>query len=187
MMSRPVKWSFAVLLVLLLALLAYVIAGPWLALRGLDQAVARQQYDRFDRYVDFRALRVNLKARIEDRLARAYGGQRSDNPLASAALMLADQSSGKLVDAMVTPAGIAILLEGNVLINRVSDPLQAPRGNVPPAQRTSPLTDAKAGYQSPSRFTAVVHNRNQQPVAFVFSRSGLHWKLTDIELPQDLP
>lgn len=171
----------------LLLLLGYVIAGPWLTLRALDRAVSRQQYAQIAKYVDFHALRSGVKAQVEDRLARAYGERASDGLMAQAAMTLANQASGKLVDAMVTPSGLVILFEGNALLQRVADPMDS-AGRLPDAdgQRPpSPLASAKAGYESPSRFTAVARNRSGQPVVFVFALRGLRWKLVNIELPPE--
>lgn len=172
----------------LVLLVAYVAAGPWITLRALDRAVARQQYPQINRHVDFPALRSGLKAQVEDRLARAYGQQASEGLLGEAALTLANQASQKLVDAMVTPAGLVVLFEGNALVQRIADPLdrsqrlsRARDGNPKP----SVLATAKAGYESPTRFTAITRNRSGQPVVFVFALRGLRWKLVNIELPPE--
>lgn len=171
----------------LLVLLAYVIAGPWLTLRALDRAVTRQQYPQIAKYVDFPALRSGVKAQVEDRLARAYGQRASDGLMAQAAMTLANEASSKLVDAMVTPTGLVVLFEGNALVQRVVDPLDS-AGRLPDAdggRAPSPLGFAKAGYESPTRFTAIASNRSGQPVVFVFALRGLRWKLVNIELPPE--
>lgn len=187
-MMRPSRLVLTAVGVLLLLLVAYVVAGPWLTLRGLDRAVTRQQYAQIAKYVDFPALRSGVKAQVEDRLARAYGERANDSAMAQAAMTLANQASSKLVDAMVTPSGLVILFEGNALVQRVTDPLDR-SGRLsrtddgkPPA---SPLASAEAGYESPTRFTAVARNRSGQPVVFVFALRGLRWKLVNIELPPE--
>ena len=163
----------------LLALLAYVAAGPYLAMRGLERAIAAKDVAGVQRHVDFPALKANLKAQIEDRLARSFGAG-GDGLLGRAAKTLANEASASAVDAMASPVGIAILLQGSSLA-------RGPHGAAHPAPDAAaraplPLSEAQTRYESPSRFTATLPGAGGQPVVFVFGRSGLRWRLTDIRL-----
>ncbi|WP_152240332.1 DUF2939 domain-containing protein, partial [Xanthomonas sp. LMG 12461] len=66
------KW-LALLFLALLALGGYVVAGPYLAIRGIDQALRERDAAALERYVDFPTLRVNLKAQVDDALVRRAG------------------------------------------------------------------------------------------------------------------
>ena len=82
---------------------------------------------------------------------------------------------------MVSPVGVATLLRGSALVRQVSGQKDAD-GKV---RAVDPLKGAKTGYVSPSLFTATVQNAEGQPVVFEFRRTGLAWKLTGIDLPED--
>ena len=101
------------------------------------------------------------------------------------AVAVMSRAAGEL--GLGEPEETEATFEGNALLQRVADPMDS-AGRLPDAdgQRPpSPLASAKAGYESPSRFTAVARNRSGQPVVFVFALRGLRWKLVNIELPPE--
>lgn len=175
------KW-LAVLFLALLALGGYVVAGPYLAIHGISQALERRDAAALERYVDFPALRVNLKAQVDDALLRRAGPELQAGLFGGALLSLAGSVSGMGVDAMVTPAGVAALLQGDALWKRArgdtvgGDTYAAPR----PLQ---PLQLAEHRFESTSRFVATLHTADGTAVPCVFTRDGLRWKLSNILLP----
>ena len=99
-------------------------------------------------------------------------------------MRIASGVAGGMVDTMVTPAGIGALLEGRTIWHRASGGgvTDNTYENAPPPDR---LREASYGFESLSRFTATVEDEDGDPLTFVLSREGLHWKLTDIRLPLD--
>jgi hypothetical protein len=91
--------------------------------------------------------------------------------------------SGHAVEAMVSPQGIAVLLEGRALTRRVlGQPSTAAEDGKPAGYE--PLQDAQTRFESASRFTATTRSAGGDPVVFVFERQGLRWRLTDVRLPR---
>ena len=180
------KW-IAIVLVLLLALLGYLAAGPYLAIRGINASLRDRDFDQLERHVDFPRLRANMRGQIESRLTES-AGELGGAAFGGAARELVGQISGRAVNAMVTPAGIAILLEGRSFARRVSgatDAAPSPDAQTPePSAGYQPLKDATTRFESPTRFTATTDSADGSPVVFVFQLQGLHWRLTDIRLPQ---
>ncbi|WAC64169.1 DUF2939 domain-containing protein [Pseudoxanthomonas sp. SL93] len=175
------KW-IALALVLLLALLGYVAAGPYLAIHGIRTALAEQDTGRLEKHVDFPALRVNLRAQVEDYLARQAGPEIASNLFGAAALSVANQVLGRGVDTLVTPMGIAAILQGRSTWKRAIGETVGGDTYAPPVP-ADPLKEASHRYESPSRFTATIPDADGNPVVFVFTRQGLRWRLTDIRLP----
>ena len=174
------KW-IALTVVLLLALGAYVVAGPYLAINGIRTALIEQDTGRLERHVDFPALRVSIKAQMEDKLARRTGGMQS-NLAGAFALSIANNFVGSGVDAMVTPLGIGTLLQGRSLWKKsIGETVDG--DSYSKAVPVDPLKQAVRRYESPSRFTATVLDEDGKPMVFVFKRNGLRWKLADIRLP----
>ncbi|MEO6103720.1 MAG: DUF2939 domain-containing protein [Pseudoxanthomonas sp.] len=175
------KW-IALALVILIALVGYVAAGPYLAINGIRQALAEQDTGKLERHVDFPALRVSIKAQVQDSLARRAGSEAQSNLFGAIALSIAGSALGSGVDAMVTPLGIGALLQGRSMWKQsLGETVDGDTyGKAVPAD---PLKDAEHHYESPSRFTATVHDENGKPMVFVFKRTGLRWKLADIRLP----
>ena len=179
-MKKKAKWLLAIPALLLLALLAFVVAGPWLAINGIRNVVAAGEYGELWRFVDFERLRESLSPQIQDRIAggivdRVGKGQTAE-AIGGVTALIAEPA----IDAMVSPTGIATLLHGSALARRVAGEKDAD-GKV---RAMDPLKDARTGYASPSLFTATVLNAEGQPVVFEFRRKGLAWKLTGIRLPE---
>lgn len=175
------KWLALPVLATVL-LLGYVAAGPFLAYNAIREAVKAQDTAALAKHVDFPVLRGNLKAQVDDYVVRRAGPGMQSNVFGAFAVRIASGLAGGLVDTLVTPAGLAALLEGRTVWHRASG-----RGitedtyeHAPPAD---PLREASYGFESPSRFTATVVDDDGEPVTFVLSRDGLDWDLTDIRLP----
>jgi len=170
------------LLAAILGLTAYVAAGPYLAIHGIRTALAEQDTGRLQKHVDFPALRVNLRAQVEDALARRAGTDVASNLFGAAALSIANSLLGRGVDTLVTPMGIAAILEGRATWKRAVG--ETVGGDTyAPAVPADPLKEATHRYESLSRFTATIHDADGDPLVFVFTRQGLRWRLTDIRLP----
>ncbi|MBE2211353.1 MAG: DUF2939 domain-containing protein [Xanthomonadaceae bacterium] len=183
-MNKTAKCVLIIAAIVLLALAGWIAAGPYMAIHGIRQAVESQDIRALERHVDYPKLRANIKAQIEDRIAREIGQRFGTQVTGSAASSVAGMLSDSAVDAMVSPAGIAILLQGHSLVERA-------RGNVAPGGGLTsgpapydPLKGAKTRFVSPSRFIATVQSADGKSVDFVFERQGLRWRLTDILLPK---
>lgn len=175
------KWIALVVLVLLL-LVGYVAAGPYLTVNAIRKAVQEQDTAALSKHIDFPALRLSLKAQLEDYLVREAGEDVQANPFGAIAVRIASGVAGGAVDALATPVGIGAVLEGRNLFNRLGGGGRG-QDSYAPNVPADPLKDAKYGFESPSRFTATVNNADGEPVVFVLTRSGLSWKLSDIRLP----
>lgn len=175
---KKLIWIVVALAVLLAG---YVAAGPYLAIRGLSQAIEQRDTATLDRYVDFPMLRANLRAQLDDYVIRRAGPDVQSNLVGALLLTAGQRLSGTAVDAMVTPVGIGALLEGHALWKRASNDLETADAYAAP-KAARPLQGATHRFESLSRFTATTHT-DQGPVVFVLQRQGVRWKLVDIRLP----
>lgn len=178
------KWWWTLPVLAVLAVIGYVAAGPYLAIRAIGQAIERQDTAALERHVDFPTLRANLKAQLADSLVRQAGPGLQSNPLGMFALQAAGSLAGAGVDAMVTPLGIGALLQGrNVWKRATGDTVGDDTYAAPKPDR--PLARYQGRFDSTSRFSATVHTESGTTVVFVLSRDGLRWKLINIVLPLD--
>ena len=89
--------------------------------------------------------------------------------------------AGGLVDAMVTPTGLAAIMEGRKVWERA--------GNVPPPSRggtsaaSEPVPAPRLRFESFSRASATVSLDDGDELVLVLTRRGLEWRLSDIRLP----
>lgn len=178
-------WIAAAALALLLA---YVATGPYRTIDAIREAVKEEDPRALAKQVDFPALRSNLKAQLGDRLVREAGPDIQASPFGALGLRIANGLAGGIVDAMVTPVGLAAMMEGRRTWRRIDGfgalpPQPSPAGADPDAKAAEPLQDAVYQYESLSRFTATVRDEAGDPVVFVITRDGLNWRLSDIRLP----
>ena len=173
------KW-LVLIAVLLVLLVAYIAAGPYLTINAIRDAVQAQNGAKLSRQLDFPALRSSLKLQVDNYLVTRAGPDVQSNLFGAIGLRIASGVASGTVDAMVTPAGLAAMMGGRTLWNRISVEQARAKTYIPPRD---PLQDAAYGFESPSRFTATVIDDDGQPVVFVLTRKGLVWKLSDIRLP----
>ena len=180
-MNKKTKWLLAIAALILIALLAFVAAGPWLAINGIRNVVASGNYGELWRFVDFDRLPESVRPQIQERIARGIVERAGSGNAGNALTGVTELISGPAIDAMVSPVGVATMLRGTALTRQIAGDNDADGKPRP----VDPLKGATTGYVSPSLFTATVLNAEGQPVVFEFSRTGLSWKLTGIDLPKD--
>ncbi len=178
------KWLLLAALVVL-ALLGYVAAGPYLTMRAIRGALQQQDAEALARQVDFPALRTSLQAQLIDAMVRKAGPELQASTLGAFALTLGTAVVNNAVETMVTPTGLAGVINGRRVWNDTVDDFQRPAvtPDGEPIAAPAPLRDAAYRYESPSRFTATVRTETGDPVVLVLHRDGLRWRLADIRLP----
>lgn len=92
-------------------------ASPFWTLRKLRAAAVAGDAAALDHYVDFPALRESVKAELQSAVITPMvaDSKLKDSPLAGLGAMMATAMLGPVVDSMVSPAGIAKMLQGRSL------------------------------------------------------------------------
>ncbi|WP_133479747.1 DUF2939 domain-containing protein [Cognatilysobacter segetis] len=177
------KKLLALVLLVVFALAGYVAAGPFLTARSISDAVQRGDMVSLRRDVDFDLVRSSIKAQLEDFLARKMGDPGTDDRLKALGRQVTATMTSGVVDALATPAGIGAILQGRSVVRRAMGYPADPAA--PTDVQFDPLRDASYRYESASRFTATVQNADGVPIVFVFTRTGVRWRVTDVRLPVD--
>ena len=158
----------------LLVVAATSFASPWWTLHRLRTAVDRHDAEAVAAQVDFPALRDSVKSQLLGSIARDAGDE--GNTFAAIGRAFARVVADPLVDAIVSPAGVAAMVEhGKVSIGR---PTREDR--TPAAEPARDKPRYALHYRGWSRFAVTAEDGG----SFVFRRDGLwRWKLAGIELP----
>jgi Protein of unknown function (DUF2939) len=168
-----------------LMLLAVLFAGVWLyftpylAMNKLQKAAKAGDAQAMNELVDFPSLRESVKQNVRTAVSNEVGG-RSRGALGALGGLLAGALAGPVVDAFVTPDGIAALTEGSRPGSRRGDAIDSL------AHERSKDVKVKRGYESVDLFVIHFVNRSddREKMALVMHRDGLtHWRLTGIRLP----
>lgn len=163
-----------------IALGAVTYAMPWYTLYQMKTALAERDAAALAGHIDFPVLRENIKQQINGAMAdgiKASVG--ADNPFAAMGQALVSSMSNKMVDAMVSPAGVVALVNKSVLSSdkRVDGAGTQP---APGANSKARYTASYAGWDS---FVIRPTARQEGGGGLVLRRHGLwSWKLSAITI-----
>jgi len=170
--ARPL--IITVLVIVVVAVLGYGYASPYLALDRLKRAADQRDAQTVSEYVDYPALRESLKDQIAGLLTRKIQARANGNPLAALGAMIGVALIGPLVDAYATPDGVAALLNG---MPPRGDPTQRPPvpPDVPPdAPANAPAGSADATPAAPAPATGGAATTPPQPPQTTAAYSGIN-------------
>jgi hypothetical protein len=152
---------------------AWLYFSPYVAYRKITRAADRGDVEALNDVVDFPALRTSFKDNVKTAVAREISANR-DNPLAAMGGTLAGMLTAPLVDAAVSPAGIAALTRGH-------DPREdgdEDRGNdLERDRRWEGMNRFAVRYLDPET--------GGEQIALILRRDGLSWKLAGVRFGRD--
>jgi hypothetical protein len=154
-------------LIVLIAAGAWWYASPIWTLRAMQNAAKAHDAARLSGYVDYPALREDLKGDLGAYVMRESAGAPQDGGAKlGAAIALA--FLGPVVDAIVTPQGVAAMFAQQ---GKDAKAVPVTTGDHPVIER-----DGLDSFR--------VHGEDASKGSLVFRRAGLGWKLVGVDLPQ---
>ena len=159
---------------------AYDYFSPHIALGGVKTAIQEGDAAALEERVDFPHLRENLKSQFNAVMLKETSSKLEDNPFGALALGLVSKLVDGMVDAFVTPEGLARLSRGDRPQPGSSRPDRASHTS---SSSEELFAEARLTRDSLNRFSVWVPNEEVTETQFVFRRYGLRWKLTGIFLP----
>lgn len=159
---------------------AWMYFSPYVAYRNLTRAADRGDVEALNELVDFPALRTSFKENLKTAVAREISAD-ADNPLAAMGGALAGMLTSRVVDAAVTPAGIAALTRGN-------DPTGDEDGGASgQADREDVRVERDRRYEGVNRFAVryLDPENGGEQFALIMRRDGLGWRLSGIRFGRD--
>lgn len=185
-------WAGVAIAVIVLAAIWYVVS-PFQAFAGLAEAARVGDRNKLEQGVDFPAVREGLKAQLNARLVTAIGADKalSDGPFGALGALLGPTVVDQVVDAAVTPDGVAaIIRSGKAPLSDVApgkSALPPPAETAPPAVEEGPPAKRRTRFAYTDlnhvRATTYSTDADRTPLSWVLERRGLGWKLVRIELP----
>lgn len=151
------------------ALLAggWAFASPWWTLHRLRAAALARDAAAVSAFVDFPALRDDLQADMTVAMA-TEAGKAGDDPMQALGMGIGVMMVGGLIERFVSPTGVALLLSGER--TEVFDP-----------KAVGDFEIVRDGF---SRFR-LRSATEPGKAAVVFTRSGLGWAITGVDLPPE--
>jgi hypothetical protein len=167
--------SAASIIIAVLVVLGWYWASPFYAVASLRDAALRRDTKDLAERVDFPHLREGIKAQFTSFLIERTARDLRENPFAAVGVALAAKLTDVMVDAMVTPVGIAALLEPDN--DRAPDEVSGMR-----LMLSSEIVVRRDGFGA---FDFYAANQREKKPALRFSRDGLNWRLVGIHIPNE--
>lgn len=157
---------------------------PYMTLSTMKAAAVDAHPQKFAEYVDFAALRTDLRRQLNVLTAERAKQKLEGSVLGNLAAAFGGALVDKVVDAVVTPEGLVLLFQGkSVLLGGVGQPVR-----VRPEDVEAVFVNAQYSYTSLSTFVVRFPGESGRPgnATLLFRRDGLSWKLSGLELPPDV-
>lgn len=158
----------------------YVATAPYITVHQMKSAAESYDGEALSEHIEFPSVRQSLKDQMNAMFAKtmAEDEEMKDTPFAALGAAFAGMMVDKMVDAYVTPAGIAQLMAGEK-----PHPGAAKGGGSSNNSGRKPLSDASMSYESLDKFVVRVKGEDGDEGKFVLRRRGINWKLTDVIIP----
>jgi len=157
------RWPWIGAALLVLAGVGWWFGSPWLTLYQMKRAAEARDMAALSAYIDYPALRRDMKAQIRARVGPTREGPRELGDLVAGAL------AQGVVEAAVRPEAIGAIFAAGAVLGPSAPPIRA-----------EDLTMRRDGFD---QFRMV--RKDGAPGEIVFRREGFGWKLAAIHVPQD--
>lgn len=161
---------FVLSLTLLVAMVAWGGGSPYWTLHQIKSGMVANDADKVARYVDFEALRADLKSDLKANVMTEVSTETDGFAVLGAGLAMA--LIDPMIDGMVSPSGLKAMMSN---APGVKKPVKGNDLKNPKVVRTSFNT------------FEVVTGEAPEEVSFLFERRGLGWRLVGADVPFDAP
>ncbi len=165
----------------------YSYVSPARTLKEIREAAESNDSERLRDLIDFDRVKTALKDDVNAQIISSARESLKDNPFQGLALAMAGMMVDRLVDSMVTPAGIAAMMDKGELKS------SKPAGDtaLPTVTSTEVRNDGvtiERGYDSYDRYRVRLTKESGTPddaLTLTLRRNGLFsWRLTHIAIPR---
>ena len=106
------KKLIGVLIAIVVVICGYLYASPYLAINNIKKAAEAGDTEKLSTYIDYPSVRESFKSQVKASVMKDMANSNSDGWEALGE-MLAVAMVDKVVDAMVTPEGVTLMLQGS--------------------------------------------------------------------------
>lgn len=159
---------------LVIAIVAWLWMSPYFAVANLRNAAIKSDTAALNEHVDFPLLRADIKEQFSAMFAERMSESLKGNPFAALGMAFATKLTEVMVDTMVTPSGLAALID----LHKDKSTQEVSGFALIFAE------DLSIERQGLDRFELRTAKESDKPT-LNFSRDGLGWKLVGMKIPKD--
>ena len=177
-MKKLLPWLVGLLVIFAI----YLYASPYLVLNNIKNAAKQGDADKLSGYIDFPSVKQSMKDQVKATMVKELASSKEQKGLEALGTLLGAAMIDPLIDDLVTPDGVALMLQGQKLDFDLNNdtPEDKPKGE-------NEDIDYKAGYLSFNRFKVQVIDADDpnESLDVIMHRDGLSWKVTRINFSLD--
>jgi hypothetical protein len=180
-MRKPIVLAGIALAALIVLVGGWYYASPGMTVKAMVEAAQEGDEARFSSYVDYGALRADMKSELTNRLQEE--AKRDGSAEAKLGLAMGMAMMNPIVDSMVSPEGMRTSF-ANLAKEQQAAKAKGVEGKDATGKGSIPA-DPQIRRQGFNRF--IVTGKDTPDSGLVFERRGLGWKLAGIDLPALAP
>ena len=160
----------------------YLYASPYLVLNNIKNATQQGDADKLSGYIDFPSVKQSMKDQVKAAMVEELAASDEQDGFEALGTMLAAAMIDPLIDGLVTPDGVALMLQGQ----KLDFDLNNDKPEDKPKAKNEDI-DYKAGYLSFNRFKVQIIDANDpdESLDVIMHRDWLSWKVTRINFSLD--
>lgn len=174
------KKVLGVIFGLIILILGYLYVSPYLAINSIKNAAQAGDSEKISKYIDYPSVRQSFKDQMNAYMFKEMASKETDGWEALGAMM-ASTMVDKMIDAMITPEGMTLMLQGKDLKSTSSN------GSVDyqvSGAKEEPKPVYTSRYASMNDFEVVIKDQDKaKEVKVMMVRDGLSWKINKIIVP----
>lgn len=160
----------------------YLYASPYLVLNNIKNAAQQGDADKLSGYIDFPSVKQSMKDQVKAAMVEEIAASDEQDGFEALGTMLAAAMIDPLIDGLVTPDGVALMLQGQ----KLDFDLNNDKPEDKPEVKNEDI-DYKAGYLSFNRFKVQIIDADDpnESLDVIMHRDWLSWKVTRINFSLD--
>ena len=160
----------------------YLYASPYLVLNSIKNAAQQGDADKLSGYIDFPSVKQSMKDQVKAAMVEEIAASDEQDGFEALGTMLAAAMIDPLIDGLVTPDGVALMLQGQKLDFDFNNDTPEDK----PKAKNKDI-DYKAGYLSFNGFKVQIIDANDpdESLDVIMHRDWLSWKVTRINFSLD--
>lgn len=166
-------------LVVIFAIYLYV--SPYIILNNIKKAAEQGDADKLSGYIDFPSVKQSMKDQVKAFMIEEIAASEQEDGFEALGTMLATAMVDPIIDGVVTPDGVALMLQGQELdigLNKKSESKPEPKDRD---------IDYKTSYLSFNRFKVQINDEDdaEKSIDVIMHRYWFSWKVTRISFSLD--
>ena len=177
-MKKLLPWLAGLLVIFAI----YLYASPYIALYNIKNAAEQKDADKLSGYIDFPSVKQSIKDQVKAAMVEELAASDKQDGFEALGTMLAAAMIDPIIDGLVTPDGVALMLQGQKLDFDLNNDTPEDK----PKAKNEDI-DYKAGYLSFNRFKVQIIDADDpnESLDVIMHRDWLSWKVTRINFSLD--